>query len=102
MPYRKRQPLEAFAQWKNPLGTYLVRKHMNNEEFCRQLGVRGKTLRNWLYGHLPSLPFLYEIQRVTDNQVCIEDWVSHPQAVEVILDLRRRRAAKVAPNANLP
>lgn len=102
MPYRKRPPLEAFAQWTNPLGSYLVRKHMSNEDFCRAMGVRGKTLRNWLYGHLPELPFLYEIQRVTDNQVCIEDWVSHPHAVEVILDLRRRRAAKVAPNANLP
>lgn len=64
------------------------------EGFASELGVTKGAVVFWMEGErLPTLPFLYEIERTTGGAVPIEAWVGHPECVKTVFAMRKKRGS---------
>ena len=80
------------SEWTSPLSEYLQLNAVDEKVFAEQLGVNVSVVRNWTKaGRLPTLPFLYEVERLTSGAVPIESWVAHPESAAYIAKMRAKR-----------
>ncbi len=80
--------------WDNPLTLWMIGQDLALPDFAALLGVPPQTVRAWTRASkpaLPELPFAYEIERVTRGIVPMEAWLAHPDAIEQVTTMRRRR-----------
>lgn len=95
-PEEVEAPTQKQKMARSPLGVYLITTGMSVKSIARAVGVKFITAQQWAYGEaMPTIPYAFEIERVTKGAVVIEAWLGMPKAKITLARIREAQPEEV-------